>query len=441
MDLFDRRGRDVKTSELPLAVRMRPKTIDAFVGQEHFFGKGKLLRRMLEADRLTSLVFYGPPGTGKTTLAEIIANTTNAAFEQVNAAMSSVKEVRAILERARLRTAHEGRRTVLFVDELHRFNRAQQDVLLNDVEIGTVLLIGATTENPFFAINSPLLSRSSIFEFKTLSEDDIAKILQRAIRDRESGFGEMSLEVAEDALAHLARMSDGDARRALVALEVGVKSTAPDADGVVRYGLSVAEESVQRKAIAYDGTGDEHYDAASAFIKSMRGGDPDAALYWMAMMIEAGEDPRFIARRMVILASEDIGNANPLALVLAQTAMNACAAVGMPEARIILGQACTYLACSPKSNAAYKAIEQALTDVREGRTLDVPDHLKDASYKGAKRLGRGEGYEYAHDHEGHWVDQDYLGAKRRYYEPTGEGSEAQIRERLQGWRRKRRGKP
>ena len=430
----------VERPEAPLPVRMRPETLDEFVGQEHFFGKGKLLRRMLEADRLTSLIFYGPPGTGKTALAEAIAKTTQAFFEHVNAALSSVKVIREILERARARLGLRKRRTVLFVDELHRFNRAQQDVLLNDVEIGSVLLIGATTENPFFAINSPLLSRSTIFEFKALGEGDVLTILRRAIADERRGFGKLDLRVDDDALEHLARMCDGDARRALVALEVGVKSTSPDADGIIHYDLAVAEESIQRKAIVYDGTGDQHYDAASAFIKSMRGGDPDAAVYWLAMMLEAGEDPRFVARRMVILASEDVGNANPTALLLAQTALAASAAIGMPEARIILGQTATYLACSPKSNAAYKAISAAIADVKEGRTLEVPDHLKDSSYKGAKRLGRGEGYKYAHDFEGHWVEQDYLGAPRLYYEPTSQGAEEKIRERLVAWRKMRREK-
>jgi len=441
MDLFeDDRPAVVERPEAPLPVRMRPRTVEEFVGQEHFFGEGKLLRRMLEADRLTSLVFYGPPGTGKTALAEVIAKTTRAFFEHVNAALSNVKVIREILEKARARLARRNRRTALFVDELHRFNRAQQDVLLNDVEIGSVLLIGATTENPFFAITSPLLSRSTIFEFKPLAQEHVLTILRRAAADEERGFGRLDLRVDDEALEHLARVCDGDARRALVALEVGVKSTPPDSGGIIHYDLAVAEESIQRKAIVYDGTGDQHYDAASAFIKSMRGGDPDAAVYWMAMMLEAGEDPRFVARRMVILASEDIGNANPTALILAQAALDASAAVGMPEARIILGQAATYLACSPKSNAAYKAIDAAMADVREGRTLEVPDHLKDASYKGAKRLGRGEGYQYAHDFEGHWVDQDYLGAPRLYYEPTSEGAEDKIRERLAAWRKMRREK-
>ncbi|MFH0963496.1 MAG: replication-associated recombination protein A [Planctomycetota bacterium] len=438
MELF--RDAQEEGHPVPLPVRVRPRTPDAFVGQEHFFAKGKLLRRMLEADRLTSLIFYGPPGTGKTTLAEVIANTTHAAFEHVNAAMSSVKELREILETARLRAKRDRKRTVLFIDEIHRFNRAQQDVLLNDVETGTVLLIGATTQNPFFAINSPLLSRSSIFEFKPLTEEHIRTILARAIADGERGFGKLKLEVTPEAVEHLARTSDGDARRALVALEVGVCSTPARDDGRIVYDLVVAEESIQRKAIVYDGTGDGHYDAASAFIKSMRGGDPDAAVYWMAKMLEAGEDPRFLARRMVILASEDIGNANPLALVVAQSAFAAGEFVGMPEARIILAQAATYLACSPKSNASYLAIEKALEDVREKRTLEVPDSLKDASYPGAKKLARGEGYKYAHDYEGHWVAQDYLGAPRIYYEPTTEGAEAKIRERLLEWRKKKRGK-
>ena len=445
MSLFEEHAGDASPSEhAPLALRMRPRGIEEFVGQEHFFGEGKLLRRMLMADRLTSVIFYGPPGTGKTALAHVIAETTQAAFEELNGAMSSVKEVRGVLERARRRLAG-GKRTVLFVDELHRFNRAQQDVLLPDVEKGVVILIGATTHNPFFAINAPLLSRSQIFQFKPLSPEEIGIILRRAASDAERGLGRMKVNLADEAVEFLAEISDGDARRALNAVEVGVLSAAPNAEGGIQYDLAVAQESIQRKALVYDRDEDEHYDSASAFIKSMRGSDPDAALYWMAKMLEGGEDPRFVARRMVICAAEDVGNAAPTALVLATAALHAAEFVGMPEAKIPLAQAVTYIACAPKSNAAYLAIAKATEDVQQGRTLPVPDPLKGTGYRGAERLGHGKGYKYAHDHEGHWVDQDYIPTDRVYYEPTDQGHEKAIKERLDAWRKKRRegksGKP
>jgi len=423
----------------PLALRMRPRTPEEFVGQEHFFGPGKLLRRMMEADRLMSVIFYGPPGTGKTALAHVLARQTRAHWVEVNAAASNVREIRELMAAARRRLRAKKIRTVLFVDELHRFNRAQQDVLMPDVERGTVILIAATTMNPFFAINSPLLSRSQIFEFKPLSVEDIKTLLRRAVADGERGLGEMNIVLTDEALEHLAVTSDGDARRALNALEVGALSTAPGPDGRIVFDLALAEESIQRKAIVYDRDEDEHYDTASAFIKSLRGCDPDAAVYWLAKMIEAGEDPRFIARRLVILASEDIGNAQPMALVLATAAMQACEFVGMPEAQIILAHAVTYLACCPKSNASYVALQKALDDVRQGRTLPVPDALRDASYAGAKRLGRGKGYKYSHDYEGHFVEQEYLPTDRVYYEPTDIGTEARIRERLERWRKRKRG--
>ena len=440
MELFDSQEdrSDQDWAHSPLAVRMRPRNVDEFVGQEHFFGEGKLLRRMLAADRLASVIFYGPPGTGKTALAHVVASTTKARFEQVNAAASSTKEVREIIHAAQRRRSSKGTRTVLFVDELHRFNRAQQDVLLPDVEKGVVILVGATTHNPFFAINTPLLSRSQIFKFEPLSRDHIKAILRRAAEDTERGLGASKIDLHEDALDHLAEVSDGDARRALNALEVGVLSAQADEKGVIVYDLALAEESIQRKAIDYDRDEDQHYDTASAFIKSMRGSDPDAALYWMAKMLEAGEDPRFVARRMVICAAEDVGNAAPLALVLANAAFQVADFVGMPEARIPLAQAVTYIACAPKSNAAYLAISKAMEDVREGRTLSVPEHLRDAGYRGAKRLGHGEGYQYAHDHEGHWVDQEYIPCDNVYYEPTEQGSEKAIRERLERWRKERR---
>jgi putative ATPase len=427
--------------QAPLAVRMRPRTPEEFVGQGHFFGPGKLLRRMVDADRLQSAIFYGPPGTGKTSLAEVIAGRLSAAFEQHNAAMVGVKEVRECLERARNRLLTSKQRTVLFLDEVHRFNRAQQDVLLPDVEDGVVILIGATTENPFFALNAPLVSRSQIFRFEPLTDEEVLTILGRAMADKERGFGRYPLKVTAEALAHWAKTSDGDARRALAALEIAVLSqirnphTPPEEAGEIRIDLAVAEESIQQKAIVYDGTGDEHYDAASAFIKSMRGSDPDAALYWMARMLEAGEDPRFIARRAVICAAEDVGNADPAALMLAVAAMHATEFVGMPEARIPLAEAVTYIACAPKSNAAYLAIDAAMKDVRENRTLPVPKHLRDTHYKGAEKLGHGEGYKYAHDFPGGVAPQDYLGVEKTYYEPTDHGHEAKLKARLEEFRK------
>ena len=422
----------------PLAVRMRPRTREEFVGQEHFFAQGKLLRRMLEADRLMSVIFYGPPGTGKTSLARVIAEHTRAAFHGLNAAACGVAEVRDAIARARDRLQMRGRRTVLFIDEIHRFNKAQQDVLLPDVEEGTVIMIGATTHNPFFTITSPLVSRSQIFEFKPLTTEQVKTVVRAALADAERGLGTYNVEIDEDVLDFIAETSDGDARRALNALEVGVMTTAPGADGVVRFTLAVAEDSIQKKAIVYDRDEDSHYDAASAFIKSMRGSDPDAALYWMARMLEAGEDPRFIARRMIICAAEDVGNAAPLALVLANAALQAAEFVGLPEARIPLAQAVTYIACSPKSNAAYMGIAAAEQDVKEGRTLEVPDHLKDANYPGARRLGRGEGYKYAHNYEGHFVEQEYMPSDKIYYEPSEEGYEKEIKKRLDEWRKGKR---
>jgi putative ATPase len=421
----------------PLALRMRPRTVEEFVGQGHFFGPDKLLRRMLRADRLSSLIFYGPPGTGKTALAHVIANTTRAQFEEINAAVSSTKDVRRVLLEAKERNSHRHQRTILFVDELHHFNRTQQDLLLPDVEKGTVILIGATVHNPFFAINSPLISRSQIFQFEPLSREDIKTILRSALVDKGRGLGGYRVEMAEEALEHLSEMSEGDARRALNALEVGVLSAEADTQGVIHYNLRVAEESIQRKAIVYDKLGDAHYDAASAFIKSMRGGDPDAALYWMAKMLEAGEDPRFIARRIVILAAEDVGNADPMALVLASSALNALEFVGMPEARIPLAQAVTYLATAPKSNAAYLAIEKAQADVQKERTQPVPRPLRDANYPGATKLGHGAGYKYPHNYKGQWVAQEYMPEAKLYYEPKEVGLEAEIKRRLEEWRRKK----
>jgi putative ATPase len=382
-------------------------------------------------------MFYGPPGTGKTALAHIIARCTRAHFEPVNAVTSNVAEIRDVLAGAGERKRRTERRTVLFIDELHRFNRAQQDVLLPDVEKGTVILVGATTHNPFHSIVPPLLSRSQIFEFKPLGKDHVRALLVRALADQERGLGKVPVHADEDALSHLVEICDGDARRALNALEVGVLSAQPGPDGKVHFDLALAEASIQRKAIVYDRDEDEHYDTASAFIKSMRGSDPDAALYWMAKMLEGGEDPRFIARRIVICAAEDVGNAAPNALVLAIAAQQAVEFVGMPEARIPLAQAVVYIACAPKSNASYMAIDAAIKDVQEGRTLPVPDPLKDASYRGAERLGRGVGYKYAHSFEGHWVDQDYIPTTRIYYRPGTLGFERQMKERLDAIRKAR----
>jgi len=412
----------------PLAARMRPRSVDEFIGQEHFFGPGKLLRRLLQADRLGSLIFYGPPGTGKTALAHVIARHTNCRFQPINAVAAGIKDVREILDEARGELEADGRRTILFVDELHRFNRAQQDVLLPDVEEGRIILIGATTQNPFFAINSPLLSRSSIFTFEPLSRAQIRTLLERALADKERGLGTYQVNMSPEALDFLAEISDGDARRALTALEVGVLSAAQQP---IDFTLEVAQDSIQRKALDYDATGDQHYDVASAFIKSMRGNDPDAALYWLARMLEAGEDPRFMARRIVIFASEDVGNADPQALLVAAAAAQAVEFVGLPECQLNLAQAVTYLATAPKSNASTIAIGKAREDVKSGRTLEVPKHLRDAHYKGAKAFGHGADYKYAHDYEGGWVDQPYLPEGRRYYEPVDRGHEAAIRKRLE----------
>ena len=420
----------------PLAVRMRPRTLDEFVGQAHFLGPGKMLRRMLAADRITSVIFYGPPGTGKTTLAELIAATTKRHFEQANAAATGVKEVRAVLDDARRRLEHDGQRTIFFLDEIHRFNRAQQDVLLGDVERGVITLIGATTENPFFAINSPLVSRSQIFQFEPLTEQQIAMILRRAIDDAERGYGSLALNVTDEAIEHWATVSDGDARRALSALEIAVLSSMDEArsagqeQATITIDRDAAEQSIQRKAIVYDATGDEHYDAASALIKSMRGSDPDAAIYWLARMLEAGEDPRFIARRVAILASEDIGNADPRAISVAAAAYEITERVGMPECQLTLGQAVIYMATAPKSNASAMAIWTAMSDVRHNRTIPVPRHLRDGHYKGAKRLGNATDYAYAHDSEKGYVEQDYLGVDKTYYTPTQRGYEKRIAEYL-----------
>jgi putative ATPase len=428
---------------------MRPSVLAEFVGQQHILGPGKLLRRMIEADRLTSLIFYGPPGTGKTTLAQLIARHTKCHFVELNAAAVGVKEVREVLEGARRLLDSTGARTVLFLDEIHRFNRAQQDILLGDVEQGLIVLIGATTENPFFSVNSPLVSRSQIFQFEALGEADIASIVRRAASDKEKGYGRLNMDLRPEAVDHWVKMCDGDARRALTALEIAVLSqldpalrqkvtmaneaeaaTAGVAGPPVLIDLAVAQESIQRKAIVYDATGDEHYDVASAFIKSMRGSDPDAAIYWLARMLAAGEDPRFIARRIAILASEDVGNADPTAIILAAAAAQIVEFVGLPEAQLTLAQAVTYLACCPKSNAATVAIGEALDDVKNHRTVPVPRHLRDTHYKGSEKLGH-TGYQYAHDFPEGYAPQEYLGVDKHYYRPTDRGREATFRQYLQ----------
>lgn len=418
----------------PLAARMRPRTLAEFAGQTHLLAPGQLLRRAIEADRLQSLIFFGPPGTGKTTLAQIIARQTRNKFERLSGVESNVADMRRVLGTAANRLANTGQPTLLFIDEIHRFNKAQQDVLLPDVESGVVRLIGATTHNPFFFVNSPLVSRSQIFELRPLGEPELAELLRRAASDEERGLGHWRLQLDAAAVQHLARISDGDARKALNALEIAVLTTPPGADGIIRVDLAVAEQSIQRKAIVYDGDGDAHYDTISAFIKSMRGSDPDAALYWLAKMIEAGEDPRFITRRIVICAAEDVGLADPMALVLAQTAQQASEFVGWPEARLPIAEATIYVATANKSNSACLAIDAALADVRSGRTQPVPQHLRDTHYRGAERLGHGEGYQYAHDHPGHFVVQEYLAEARRYYEPTDQGVEKKIKDRVERWR-------
>lgn len=418
----------------PLAARMRPRSLDEYAGQRHILAPGLLLRRAIEADRIQSLIFFGPPGTGKTSLAQVIAARTQARFEKLNAVESNVAEMRRVLQGAGNRLRNTGQPTILFIDEIHRFNKSQQDALLPDVESGVVKLIGATTHNPFFFVNSPLVSRSQVFELKPLTEEELLGVLNRALSDSERGLGHMRLAVEDAALAHLARVSDGDARKALNSLEIAARTTDPGPDGVIRVDLKVAEECIQKKAVVYDGDGDAHYDTISAFIKSMRGSDPDATLYWLAKMIHAGEDPRFIARRIMIHAAEDVGLADPMALVLATAACQAAEVIGWPEARIPIAEAALYIATANKSNSVIKAIDAALEDVRSGRTLAVPEHLRDAHYAGAKRLGHGEGYKYAHDHPGHHVAQDYLGAARRFYEPTEQGTEKKIKDRLEKWR-------
>ncbi len=429
MDLFNP-AESIKSKDFPLAVRMRPLSLNDYIGQDEIIGEGKLLRRAIEADRLNSLILYGPPGTGKTSLAWCISSVTKSHFVSINATTSNVEELRKIIAQAKIKRISTNRKTILFIDEIHRFNKSQQDVLLPDIEEGNPVIIGATVHNPYFYLVAPLVSRSMVCELKSLTQEDIAKILTSALKDKTRGLGNLKIKMEKQALEFLAKTCEGDARRALNALEVGALTTPKNKDGVVNFSLETASESIQKKPVVYDNKEDAHYDTASAFIKSMRGSDPDAALYWLAKMLYAGEDPRFIARRVCICASEDVGNADPLALVLANAAFQVCELVGMPEARIPLAQAVVYVASAPKSNASYLAVEKALDDVENNRVQEVPDHLKDANYKSAEKSGRAKAYKYAHDYEGHFVKQKYTGEPVRYYEPTEMGHEAKIKQRL-----------
>lgn len=431
MDLFEKTKDGQSCNGQPLAARMRPVSIDEIFGQDHILGSGKLLRRAIGADRLGSIILYGPPGCGKTSLAEVIAKATKRRFVRTSGVLSNVAELRALIKDARFRLKQEGTETILFVDEIHRFNKSQQDVLLPHVEDGGITLIGATTHNPMFFINSPLTSRSLLFELNPVSEDAVLKILERSLID-ERGMAKLAVMADKEALEHIARMCEGDARRALNALEIAVLTTEPNETGKIIINQAVAEDSVQKKAIIYDHDEDGHYDTISAFIKSVRGSDPNAAVYWLAKMIYAGEDPRFIARRLIILASEDIGNADPRGLTIATSALTAVEFVGMPEARIILSQATTYLATAPKSNAAYKAINEALKDVESGRVLPIPEHLKNKHLESVGE-GKRQKYKYPHNAKGHHLAQEYVPTSASYYEPTEEGYELTISKRMANW--------
>ena len=434
MDLFEYARELNKDKESPLAGRMRPATLDEVVGQEHIIGKDKLLYRAIKADKISSIIFYGPPGTGKTTLAKVIANTTKANFVQMNATTSGKKDMQEAVADAKESLGMYQKKTILFIDEIHRFNKAQQDYLLPFVEDGTIILIGATTENPYFEVNQALISRSNVFELHSLDKEDIKKLIVRAITDDEKGMGIYGATITDDALDFLSDMAEGDARSALNAIELGILTTEPAEDGKIHIDIDVAQECIQRRVTKYDKYGDNHYDVISAFIKSMRGSDPDAAIYYLARMIDAGESVTFIARRIMICASEDVGNADPQALQVAVAASQAVERIGMPEARIILAQAVTYVASAPKSNAAYMAVDQALESVRNHKIGAVPNHLRDAHYKGAAKLGQGIGYKYAHDYPDHYVKQQYLPDEllgTTFYEPTENGYEKNIKEYLE----------
>lgn len=434
MDLFENSRQQQLKKDAPLAVRMRARTLDEFVGQEEIVGKGKLLRRAIEADQLSSVIFFGPPGTGKTTLARVIANTTKAFFEQLNAVISGVADIKQVVKAARDRLGMYNQRTILFIDEIHRFNKSQQDALLPYVEDGTVILIGATTENPYFEVNPPLLSRSRVFGFKSLKNTDIIKIIKQAVSDGDRGLGRYNIRFHEEALEHIVDIANGDARSALNAVELAVLTTPPGEDGVREINLEVAEESIQKRSVRYDKSGDQHYDVISAFIKSLRGSDPDAALHWLARMIYAGEDPRFIARRLIVHAAEDVGMADPNALVVATSAAYALEYIGMPEARLPLAEAVLYIATAPKSNAVIKAVDKALEDIGNKTLGPVPVHLRDAHYKGAAKLGHGKGYKYPHHFEDNYVRQQYMPDEllgEKYYEPYENGFEKEIKNRIE----------
>ena len=433
MDLFEYMRTTNQEKESPLAARMRPRTLDEVVGQEHIIGKDKLLYRAIKADKISSIIFYGPPGTGKTTLAKVIAGTTSAEFTQINATVAGKKDMEEVVEKAKNLQGMYGKRTILFIDEIHRFNKSQQDYLLPFVEDGTIILIGATTENPYFEVNGALISRSIIFELEPIPKDAIKELLKRAVYDKERGMGSYDAYIDEDALEFLADIAGGDARHALNAIELGVMTTNREADGRIHITLEVAQECIQKRAVRYDKNGDNHYDTISAFIKSMRGSDPDAAVYYLARMLYAGESVTFIARRIMICAAEDVGNADPQALVVATNASMAVERVGMPEAQIILSQAASYVACAPKSNAGCNAIFEAMQEVQKTGNLPIPTHLQDAHYKGAAKLGHGTGYKYAHDYPNHYVEQQYLPYEltgREFYRPSGNGYEVKIREHM-----------
>ena len=431
MDLFEYMREQSKEDESPLASRLRPKTLDEVVGQQHIIGKGKLLYRAIKVDKLGSIIFYGPPGTGKTTLAKVIANTTSAEFLQINATSAGKKDMEEVIEKAKNNAGMYGKKTILFVDEIHRFNKGQQDYLLPFVEDGTIILIGATTENPYFEVNGALISRSRIFELKSLQTKDIKELILRAVNDKERGMGSYNAKIDDDALEFLADMANGDARAALNAIELGILTTDRGEDGIIHITLEVAGECIQKRPVRYDKTGDNHYDTISAFIKSMRGSDPDAAVYYLARMLYAGEDVKFIARRIMICAAEDVSNADPQALVVAVSAAQAVERLGMPEGRIVLAQAAAYVASAPKSNSAIMAIDDAMASVQNEKISGVPNHLKDAHYKSAGKLGHGNGYKYAHDYPNHYVEQQYLPDElvgRKFYVPSENGYEKNIRE-------------